>query len=105
MPGKLLNYPKSSDMSALITKTHAYKIQKKLGGEIITKNKNHDRVKILVDNVCVASFGIRRGSKRSKGHGHIPKELKCSPRFCRELADCTKSQDDWIDLMRNLGKI
>jgi len=91
-------------MSPQITKEMALEIGSKLDAEIIPKSA-HDLAKILYDGKVIAYFGIRRSSKKDKGHDHIPQDLHCTPHFCKKLADCTNTQEDWIDLMKKCGYI
>ncbi len=63
-----------------LTKDHAKSIAKKLGATIDTGKKAHDIACVYHKGVLIASFGIRRGSDRNLGHGHIPKDLHLSPR-------------------------
>lgn len=86
----------------MLTKDHAIKIAEKLGGQLNTRKKNrpHDLMKVFEKGKLIAHFGIRRG-KKSLGHDHIPKDLRVSPHFCLQLADCTKSQEDWLNAIRN----
>ena len=46
---------------------------------------------------AVAIFGIRHSSRKDKGHGHIPGELRVGPRFAKELAICNKSREDYLE--------
>jgi hypothetical protein len=88
-----------------LTKDHAEKIRKKLKGTIDTSTKAHDIVTIEVDGVLVATFGIRRGSNRNQGHGHIPALLNLRPNQAMRLANCPMSRDEWLELMREKGLI
>ena len=91
-------------MSVQITKEMALEISTKLDAKIVTKS-NHDWVRIFVDGKQIARFGIRRSSKKDIGHDHIPQQLFCSTHFCKELATCTKTQEDWIKLMKENDNI
>ena len=88
-----------------ITKEHARKIAKKLGAIIDTTPKAHDIVTIFHKGVRIASFGIRRGSKKNAGHGHIPVELSLSRHDTLRLANCTLSKDEWIQMLIDEGHI
>jgi hypothetical protein len=84
----------------MLTKDHAKAIAAKLGAtEQSKKGSPHDIQKIYHDGKLVASFGIRRGSKRNAGHDHIPRDLHVGPHFCLELATCTKYLNDWLSAM------
>ena len=60
---------------------------------------------IYHDDIEIASFGIRRGSKKDIPHGHIPEALHIRPRQCLDLARCPLSRDEWIGLLRERGLI
>jgi hypothetical protein len=63
-------------MANVITREHAEKIVKKLQAvNESTKNSAHDTYVVYHNDVEIASFGIRRGSKKDIPHGHIPDEL------------------------------
>jgi len=53
----------------------------------------------------VASFGIRRGSRKDAGHDHVPRQLHVRPNFAKLLAQCPKTRQDWIDLLVEQGDI
>lgn len=90
-------------MAAQIDKTLAKKIAKKLKAAMDDKkSKVHDYALVYHENVLVASFGIRRSSKKTKPHDHVPKELRVSPHFAKDLANCPKSRDDYL---REIGAI
>ena len=91
---------------AQITKEHARKIAKKL------KAKNgscagsvHDIALIYHDGKVVAHFGIRRGSKKNLGHGHIPRDLYLGPHDTLRLANCPLSKEQWIQMLKDQGVI
>jgi hypothetical protein len=86
-----------------INKDHAKKIAKKLGARIDTGKKAHDVARVYHQGVLIATFGIRRGSDRNLGHGHIPKDLHLSPRQTLLLAQCTLSVEQWLDIIRAEG--
>ena len=86
-----------------ITKEHAESIIAKLEAQVVRKGRAHDLAIIRYRGVRIAQFGIRRGSSRNAGHGHIPGALSLSPRRCRELAICTMSVAEWHDVMRRLN--
>ncbi len=89
----------------MLTKEHAKKIAAKLGAEIDTKGKAHDIASILHAGKVIAWFGIRRGSKKNSGHDHIPRDLFFSPNKCLGLANCPVSRDEWLERMKELGKL
>jgi hypothetical protein len=53
----------------------------------------HEIVAVYSGEKLVASFEIRRGSEKDKGHDHVQKELAVPTRFAKELALCTKSRE------------
>ena len=87
----------------MLNKTDALKIAKKLGAEITKNTKAHDIAEVFHGGLLIAKFGIRRGSRKDIGHGHIPKELYMTPRNCAELARCTIQRDEWIEMLRDQG--
>jgi len=90
----------------MITREHAEKIVKKLKAvDESTKNSAHDTYVVYHNGREIASFGIRRGSKKDNPHGHIPDELHIRPRQCLDLARCPLSREEWIDLLRERGLI
>jgi len=86
-----------------INKDHAQAIAKKVGAVIDTSPKAHDLALVYHDGTLIATFGIRRGSNKSLGHGHIPKDLHLSPRQTLQLAQCTLSVENWLDVLRAGG--
>jgi hypothetical protein len=84
---------------ANITKAHAEAIAAKLQAEVRTSGA-HSIASVWYRGVRIASFGIRHGSRRDAGHGHVPRELFISPYKCRELAICTLTVDAWLDILR-----
>lgn len=80
-----------------ITKELAVKIVSKLEAvELTTRGAAHDIYGVYHEDVLVARFGIRRGSRKDAGHDHIPGELGVSVGFARLLAQCPKSRDDYL---------
>jgi len=53
----------------------------------------------------VTQFGIRRGSRKDAGHGHLPKALFLTLHQTRRLADCPMSYEEWIALMKEKNLI
>lgn len=88
---------------ATITKELAEKIARKLEARVAEKGKAHDIASVWVDSKLVATFGIRRGSKKDAGHDHIPSQLHVSPRDAKLLGQCPLTRDAWIDLLRAKG--
>ena len=87
-----------------LTQKDALAIAKKLRATIDIKGKAHDIATIWHEGKFIASYGIRRAS-REKGHGHIPGALFVGPHDCHRLADCPMSQADWLEVMKEKGKL
>jgi hypothetical protein len=82
---------------APISKQHANSIARKLKARIDTSGKAHDIAYVYDDKgTLLASFGIRRGSKRSLGHGHIPNDLGLNRYDTLRLANCPMSREEWV---------
>ena len=69
------------------------------------KNRPHDLYHVYHDGQIIASLGIRRSSKKDKGHGHIPGSLHVTPNQAQGLADCNVTEDEWIETLREKGII
>jgi len=91
-------------MARIITKELAVKIAQKLNATV-TKSGAHDLAAVFHDGVLVASFGIRRGSEKDKGHDYIPGEIFVGPGFAKQLGQCPKSHQDWVEAMQEKGII
>ena len=93
-------------MANIITREHAEKIVKKLKAvDESRKNSPHDTYVVYHNGVEIASFGIRRGSKKENSHGHIADELHIRPNQCLNLARCPLSRDGWIEVLRERGLV
>lgn len=90
-------------MARIITKELAEKMIRKLGAVRQQTGKAHDIYGVVHDGVLIASFGLRRGSEKDKGHDHIPNDLHVGPGFAKAFAQCTKSKADWLSVMRAKG--
>ena len=89
---------------AAITKELALKIAKKLGAKIDrSAGKAHDLAMVYHDGDLVAQFGIRRGSRKDAGHGHIPRDLRIRPREARLLAQCPLTREGWLAILAEKG--
>lgn len=88
-----------------ITKDDANSIAKKLRAEVDKTRRAHDYALIWHKGELIAKFGIRRGSRRDLGHGHIKQQLFLTQKQVRDLAQCPMSREDWISEMRDKGKI
>src|SRR5438093_704188 len=90
-------------MARIITKELAEKIVRKLGAVRLQSGGAHEIYGVLENGVLIASFGLRRGSEKEKGHDHIPNDLHVGPGFAKALAQCTKSKKEWLQAMKNKG--
>jgi hypothetical protein len=88
-----------------INKEHARKIAKKLGATVDRSGKAHDLACVYYRGTLVATFGIRRGSRKSLAHGHIPNDLHLRPHDILRLANCPMSQEEWIQHMKDIDLI
>ena len=80
-----------------ITKELALKIVAKLKAQsITTRSDEHDEYGVFHNDQMVTSFGVRRSSRKDKGHDHIPTDLGVGPSFAKQLAWCPKSRDDFL---------
>lgn len=81
----------------VITKELAIKIRDKLAARsLTTKNDEHDEYGIFHNGRLIASFGIRRGSKKDAGHDHVQKELNVSTGFAKQIGICKRYLDDYL---------
>ena len=92
-------------MARIITKELAERIVKKLDGRILRPQGAHDLWGIFFNEKLVASFGIRRGSEKDKGHDHVSGEIHLSPHKARLLGQCPMTDDEWVAEMRQKGII
>ena len=91
---------------ARIDKSLAVGIARKLKARINSRSgKAHDLALVYHKDKLVASFGIRRGSKRSLGHDHVPGQIHVTPREARLLGQCPMSREEWIGKLREKGFI
>ena len=79
-----------------INKQHAQSIARKLKATIDKTGKAHDLAYVYHHGVLIASFGIRRGSRPSLGHGHISNDLGMNQHDTLRLANCPMSREEWI---------
>ena len=80
-----------------ITKELALKIAVKL--EAVNESDcgdEHDIYVVYHGQRMVSSFGVRRSSRKSQGHDHIPRELGVGPNFAKLLGQCPKSKRDYL---------
>lgn len=88
-----------------ITKEHAEKIVDKLDAKVVTSRGAHDRAEFYYNGILVASFGIRRSSRKDIGHDFIPADLYLSHRQTLDLANCPLSYEDYIEILKSKGYI
>lgn len=88
-----------------ITKEHAEKIASKLKAKIITNRAAHDLAQVFYNGVLVVEFGIRRGSNKGLGHGHIPDDLSLTKHQTLDLARCPLKYERWVEIMQEKGLI
>lgn len=88
-----------------ITKQHAQRIAGKLHAEIDTSRRRHDYALVSHGGKLVVEFGIRRGSKKDLGHGHIASQLGLSQRDTLLLSQCSITEGEWVEMMKKKGII
>lgn len=88
-----------------ITKEHAGKIVRKLKAQVVTARKAHDLAQVFYNGILVAAFGIRRGSSKDLGHGHITEDLYLTPHQTLDLARCPLTYERWVEIMQEKGLI
>lgn len=88
----------------MLNKDDAQRIAKKLKARI-EAGSAHDIAVIEYNGKHIADFGIRRGSRRDQGHGHIPSDIYLNLRDALSLAQCTLSYENWIQRMKDRGVI
>lgn len=91
-------------MRTQITKQMAEIIAVKLAATELHKTE-HDFQQVFHEGKLVATFGIRRGSKKDSGHDHIPNQLHCTTGFAKEIAKCTKWKKEYIEFLKEEGFI
>ena len=89
----------------IITKELALKIAEKLEAEISDSTGGHTRASVFHEGRLIASFGIRRGSEKDKGHDFIHSQLYIGPHDAKMLAQCPLTREGWIKKLRDKGKI
>ena len=83
-----------------ITREHGEAIVRKLGATLQTRRSAHDLAVVYHDGIRIVAFGLRRGSRKDIGHGHLPGSLHVTPRECLLLAQCPMTRDQWIEKLR-----
>ena len=85
-----------------LTREHADKIVKKLHAKVETGQRSgHDLATIYYKGTPVVAFGIRRGSSKDTGHGHLTEDLLLSASQVKRLANCPMSYEEWVMRMKN----
>jgi hypothetical protein len=93
-------------MARIITKELAIEIARKLGASKHSKkNRPHDLYQVSYGGRIVATFGIRRGSEKDKGHDHIPGAIHLSPHDAKLFGQCDHTYDFWVEQMQQKGLI
>ena len=92
-------------MSAQIDKEKALAIAKKLNGVAVKGKRPHKTLNIYSEGKWLTSISIRQSPKKGQPHDHIPGQLYCSPHFCKELAICNKTREDWIKIITEAGNV
>ena len=90
---------------SVITKDLALAIVKKLKAQIVTGRKAHDIALVRHEGKLIATFGIRRGSKKDQGHDHIPSAIFVRTGQAKLLGECPMSRDEWLEVLRSKSKI
>jgi hypothetical protein len=88
-----------------INKQDATRIAAKLLAKQLSSGGAHTVMGVFYKDVLIAQFGIRHGSNKDQGHGHVPRSIYVSPNYAKQLAVCTKSNQQWIELMKDKGHI
>ncbi len=90
----------------VINKDLALSIAKKLKARVETRsNRPHDIAFVYYEQQLIATFGIRRGSKKEAGHDHIPRQIHVSPHDARLLGQCPLSQEAYFEKLKARGFI
>jgi len=85
-----------------LNKEDARKIVRKLGARI-KPGGPHDIAEVWEGGVLLVRFGIRRGSRKDLGHGHISHQLPLRPHEAKDLALCPLSKDRYLELLAERG--
>lgn len=88
----------------ILNKTHAEVIARKLGA-VYRQGREHTLAILYVNDVYIAQFGIRHGSKKDQGHDYIAKQIYFPAAKCLRLAQCTLNRPDWIKTLQDRGLI
>ena len=86
----------------MLTAQDGLKIARKLGVEPEEK-RNHTRIRVVIDNILVGSYGVSRSS-RERNHDYIAKQIGgISARQARDLSRCPLSKEDYVEIIRDKG--
>ena len=89
----------------IITKELALKIAEKLQARLVKTKGAHDIWAVWHSGKMIASFGIRRASRKDIGHDYIPGQIFVSPREAALLGHCPMSRQQWIEVLTEKGRI
>lgn len=85
-----------------INKQTAETIVKKLKGVLRKNTQAHDLYEIYSnDGILITQIGIRRGSNKDQGHGHIPNQLHISFHDTKLMGACFIQKNDWIGMLKD----
>jgi len=82
-----------------ITKDDAETIAKKLLATL-DEGGSHTKAVVRHQHRIIARFGIRRGSRRDAGHGHIPGMIHLGQPDTKKLASCTLDREGYLSILR-----
>jgi hypothetical protein len=88
-----------------LNKEDAEKIARKLKAKKQGPTSAHDLWCVHHDTKVVAIIGIRRGSNRDAGHGHVANQIFETPHNAKLMAECTRTRQDWLSGMAAKGKL
>ena len=89
---------------AVISKQLASRIAKKLRATVRKRSgKAHDLALVYHEGKLIATFGIRRGSRKNLGRDHVPRQLHLRASQARLLGQCPLQREDWIAILAEKG--
>jgi hypothetical protein len=83
-----------------LNKEDAERIATKLKAVTEEGRRPHTLAIVYHEGIRITQFGIRRGSHKEAGHGHVPAAVHLSQGQARRLADCPMSYEEWVQRMR-----
>lgn len=92
----------TSSRRSLIRADSANAFADKLDARIL-HGRRHDRAEVWIDGTYIGSFGIRRGT--NAGHPYIPNQIFVNLRQALDLARCPLSKSDYVQILKDNGKI